>query len=63
VYLRGERQASWSDWPARGERFRVRVEELEPKSERAGLRGSLEVSRQALAKLAEMEREHFDGRR
>jgi hypothetical protein len=63
VYLRGERQESWSDLPARGERFRVRVCELEPKSERSGLRGSLEVSRQVLAKLAEMEREHFDGRR
>jgi 1-acyl-sn-glycerol-3-phosphate acyltransferase len=63
VYLRGERQETWSDLPARGERFRVRVCELEPKSERSGLRGSLEVSRQVLAKLAEMEREHFDGRR
>jgi len=63
VYLRGERQETWSDLPARGERFHLRVCELEPKSERSGLRGSLEVSRQVLAKLAEMEREHFDGRR
>jgi 1-acyl-sn-glycerol-3-phosphate acyltransferase len=63
VYLRGERQETWSDLPARGESFRVRVSELEPKSERRGLRGSLEVSQQVLAKLAEMEREHFDGRR
>ena len=63
VYLRGERQQSWSDAPVRGERFRVRVEELEPKSASGGLRGSLEVSRQVLAKLADMEREHFDGRR
>jgi hypothetical protein len=46
--------------PARGERFRVRVDELEPKSERSGLRGSLEVSQQVLGKLAEMEQEHFD---
>lgn len=59
VYLRGDGQASWSDLPARGERFRVRVAELEPKSERSGLRGSLEVSRQVLGRLAEMEREHF----
>jgi 1-acyl-sn-glycerol-3-phosphate acyltransferase len=63
VYLRGAGQATWSDYPARGERFRVQVEELEPKSERGGLRGSLEVSQQVLAKLSEMEREHFDGRR
>jgi 1-acyl-sn-glycerol-3-phosphate acyltransferase len=63
VYLRGERQETWSDAPVRGERFRVVVEELEPKSERGGLRGSIEVSQQVLGKLAEMEQEHFDGRR
>jgi 1-acyl-sn-glycerol-3-phosphate acyltransferase len=62
VYLRGDRQTSWSDAPARGDRFRVRAALVEPRSERAGLRGSLEVSRQVLAKLAELEREHFDAR-
>jgi 1-acyl-sn-glycerol-3-phosphate acyltransferase len=62
VYVRGDGQTSWSDAPARGERFRVRVEELEPKSARNGLRGSLEVSQQVLARLAEMEQEHFDAR-
>ena len=63
VYLRGDGQDRWSDLPARGERFRVRVDELEPKSDHGGLRGSLEVSRQILAKLGDMEREHFDARR
>ena len=63
VYLRGDGQETWSDAPAPGERFRVRVEPLEPKSDHGGLRGSLEVSRQILAKLGEMEREHFDARR
>ena len=63
VYLRGDGQATWSDYPARGERFRIRVEELEPKSDRGGLRGSIEVSRQILAKLGDMEREYFDARR
>jgi 1-acyl-sn-glycerol-3-phosphate acyltransferase len=63
VYLRGERQDTWSDLPVRGERFRVRVAELEPKSASSGLRGSLEVSQQVLGKLAEMERGHFDAGR
>lgn len=62
VYLRGDGQDRWSDLPARGERFRVRVDELEPKSSRNGLRGSLEVSQQVLGKLAEMEQEHFHAR-
>ena len=63
VYLRGARQDTWSDLPARGERFRVRVAGLEPKSTRSGLRGSLEVSQQVLGKLAEMEQEHLDAGR
>jgi 1-acyl-sn-glycerol-3-phosphate acyltransferase len=62
VYLRGDSQQTWSDRPARGERFRIRVDELEPKSSRSGLRGSIEVSQQVLGKLAEMEQEHFDAR-
>lgn len=62
VYLRGSGQQTWSDLPAQGERFRMRVAELEPKSERNGLRGSLDVSRQVLGKLAEMEQEHFHAR-
>src|SRR5262249_49065389 len=62
VYLRGDSQATWWDARVRGERFRVRVEEIEPKSDHGGLRGSLEVSRQILAKLGDMEREHFDAR-
>jgi 1-acyl-sn-glycerol-3-phosphate acyltransferase len=59
VYLRGRRQETWSNLPAHGEHFRIRVAELEPKSTHEGLRGSLEVSRQVLGKLAELEQEHF----
>lgn len=55
VYLRGAQQATWSDLPVRGERFRVRMETLEPKSDAAGLRGSLEISRQIVALLLELE--------
>ncbi len=62
VYLRGERQQSWSDRPVRGDRFRVAISSLEPKSERSGLRGSIEIARQILARLAEMERRYFDDR-
>lgn len=62
VYLRGEGQTRWSDFPRRGERFHVRAELLEPKTDRHGLRGSLDLSRQILLKLAELERRHFDDR-
>lgn len=62
VYLRGEAQRSWSDLPRRGERFRVRGELLEPKADHRGLRGSLDLARQIVTRLAELERRHFDDR-
>jgi hypothetical protein len=62
VYLRGEGQDGFSDVPRKGERFRIAVACIEPKSDRGGLRGSLEVARQITTRLAEMEQSHFDGR-
>ena len=62
VYLRGESQREYSDFPRRGERFHVSVACIEPKSDRRGLRGSLDVARQITARLAEMEQRYFDGR-
>ena len=60
VYLRGEAQHAYSGMPARGDKLRARIAWLEPKTDRRGLRGSLDVSRQILVRLAELEREHFD---
>ncbi len=62
VYLRGEGQETYSDLPRRGERFHVSVACIEPKTDKSGLRGSLDVARQVTARLAEMERRYFDGR-
>lgn len=60
VYLRGEHQESWSAFPVRGEHFKGSLATLEPKSDRSGLRGSLEIARQIVAKLADLERGHID---
>lgn len=60
VYLRGDAQREYGGLPARGDTVRARIAWLEPKSDHRGLRGSLEVSRQILFRLAELEREHFD---
>ena len=60
VYLRGDAQHEYSGLPARGDTLRARIAWLEPKSDKRGLRGSLEVSRQIVVQLAELEREHFD---
>jgi 1-acyl-sn-glycerol-3-phosphate acyltransferase len=63
VYLRGDHQHEMTDAPARGEVFRGRTALLEPKSDERGLRGSLDIARQIVAKLAELERSHFDARK
>jgi 1-acyl-sn-glycerol-3-phosphate acyltransferase len=62
VYLRGDSQEGMTDAPATGEVFRGRTALLEPKSDQRGLRGSLDISRQIVAKLVELERSHFDDR-
>jgi 1-acyl-sn-glycerol-3-phosphate acyltransferase len=63
VYLRGDGQEGMTDAPRHGEVFRGRTALLEPKSDQGGLRGSLEISRQIVAKLVELERSHFDDRK
>jgi 1-acyl-sn-glycerol-3-phosphate acyltransferase len=62
VYLRGLGQTTWSDAPRRGERFRAGLACFEPKSDHSGVRGSVDVARQIVTQLAELERRHFDGR-
>ncbi len=62
VYLRGERQETWSSIPARGERFHVELSCIEPKTDLRGARGSRELARQITAQLARMEEEYFDAR-
>ena len=56
VYLRGEHQSTYSNFPARGDRFRVSLGWVEPKTDLHGLRGSREIARQILGRIAEMER-------
>ena len=62
VYLRGDQQESYSVAPARGDRLRVSLSFVEPKTDHAGLRGSYDVTRQIVARLTQMEQEYFDGR-
>lgn len=62
VYLRGRRQETWSQAPARGDLLDVEIECIEPKSDARGLRRSRDFSRQIVAQLASMEREYFNGR-
>ena len=60
VYLRGQGQTAMSTRPQRGERFRVAIECFEPKSEHHGMRRALDLTRQILARLAELEAGQLD---
>lgn len=59
VYLRGEHQHSWGDLPPRGERFRVRLECLQPTSDLKGLRAARDVTHQIVHTLGRLEQQHF----
>lgn len=63
VYLRGQSQQSWSQSPARGEVFDVSFSCIEPKSDQRGLRGSLDIARQIVSRLTELEQAYFDDRK
>ena len=59
VYLRGDRQDTWSTFPARGNSFYVDFEVFKPRSEHSGLRRSRDFSQQIVGRLVSMEKEYF----
>ena len=62
VYVRGEQQETFSDLPARDQRFRARCEALRPASQWTGLRGARDMSQQIVRTLVRLEQQHFDDR-
>lgn len=60
VYLRGDRQQSWSMLPVVGDSFYVDIDIFEPSSsERSGIRRSRDFARQIGERLASMEEKYF----
>lgn len=62
VYLRGDRQLTWSTVPARGDSFHVDFEFFQPESLHRGMRKSRDLAQQIVARLARMEEEYFASR-
>lgn len=62
VYMRGKGQESWSETPKSGETFRLRTALFEPKTDARGLRGSLDISKQIIGRLIDMEQAWFRDR-
>lgn len=59
VYLRGDRQLTWSTVPAMGESFHVDLEFFQPESLHRGMRRSRDLAQQIVDKLVQMEEEYF----
>ena len=59
VYMRGDKQKTWSAVPARGDSFYVDFEVFEPKSDRSGLRRSRDIAAQIGNRLVQMEQKYF----
>ena len=62
VYLRGDRQKTWSTVPARGETFHIDFEFFQPESLHRGMRRSRDLAQQIVAQLARMEESYFASR-
>ncbi len=62
VYLRGDRQHTWSTVPARGDSFYIDFELVEPQSDHSGMRRSRDFSQQIVDRLVGMEKKYFAGR-
>ncbi len=62
VYLRGDKQHTWSTVPARGDSFYIDFEVFEPQSDHSGMRRSRDFSQQIVDRLIGMEEEYFAGR-
>ena len=59
VYMRGNNQETWSDYPARGDAMRVSLACIEPKSDARGARRTRDLVQQIIGQLARMETAHF----
>lgn len=63
VYLRGDRQRTWSALPSIGDSFYVDIDMFEPTSPNSGMRRSRDFAKQIGERLARMEDKYFAGRK
>jgi len=59
VYLRSNKQKTYSSIPRPGSKFYLDMELLEPKSPHSGLRATRDVASQIIHKLQQMEQQYF----
>jgi len=62
IYLRGDHQEAYSDFPRFKENFSVAVDDFMPATELRGLKAQREYARQIIETLSEMEKTYFGSR-
>jgi 1-acyl-sn-glycerol-3-phosphate acyltransferase len=62
VYLRGDRQETWSTVPSRGDSFYLDFELFRPSSENSGMRRSRDFAHQVADRLVRLEEKYFADR-
>jgi hypothetical protein len=62
VYLRGDKQETWGDVPAKGDTIRVEATILEPRTTETGMRAARDLSRQVILELKRLEDRYFERR-
>jgi len=62
VYMRGDAQATWSDYPAQGDTVHMSLSLIEPKSDARGVRRARDLAEQIVIRLHRMEEQYFHGR-
>ena len=60
IYLRGDGQATHSNFPRYGETFTMKAEACHPRTDLKGLSAQREVARQIIAHLLDMEKHYFE---
>jgi 1-acyl-sn-glycerol-3-phosphate acyltransferase len=60
IYLRGDGQETYSDFPKKGEIFTMTVEECSPKTRFKGLKAHRDCTRQIIEHLSQMEKNYFN---
>jgi hypothetical protein len=63
VFLRGFGQDAYSEYPACGETFVVRLKRIAPSTLSAGMRGARDLALQIVGQLSDMESQYFDDAR
>ncbi len=59
VYMRGDHQHRHSDFPARNEKFYIKMELIKPRTEFTGIRAHRDLARQVIGTIKQFEDEYF----